>query len=176
MDDLVLGRDDADYAVAPATAHHQEWRGPVVPPGHIVRTEYVSIHDVVCLTAASQLYPAEVERAYRRQLELGDEQAWPPPIGYWRAGGRFVLTDGRNRYVAALMLGFEYLLVASLVSPAAPPAIAASSVDAHPAPFRCGCGGWVVEVDGMWCCPIYLTPATSHHNGSPPADSSEAAS
>jgi hypothetical protein len=64
---------------------------------------------------ATQLLPAEVERAYRRQLELGDGQPWPPPTGYWRADRRFVLTDGRNRYVACLMLGVEHVLVAWLV-------------------------------------------------------------
>jgi hypothetical protein len=62
-----------------------------------------------------ELLPAEVERAYRRQLELGDQQAWPPPTGYWREDQRFVLTDGRNRFIASLMLGVEHLLVAWLV-------------------------------------------------------------
>ena len=95
----------------------REWAGPAVPPGHVVRTGYVAIHDVVCHAQHSKLYPAEVERAYRRQLELGDEQAWPPPTGYWREDGRFVLTDGRNRYVAALMLGIEHLLVSWLAPP-----------------------------------------------------------
>jgi hypothetical protein len=93
-----------------------EWAGPSVPPGHCVRTGYVPIHDVVCLARSGhQLLPAEVERAYRRQLELEDHQAWPPPTGYWRSDRRFVLTDGRNRYVASLMLGLEHLLVAWLL-------------------------------------------------------------
>jgi hypothetical protein len=93
-----------------------EWAGPAVPAGHVVRTGYVPIHDVVCLARTGhQLLPAEVERAYRRQLELDDQQAWPPPTGYWRQDHRFVLTDGRNRFVAALMLGIEHLLVAWLV-------------------------------------------------------------
>ena len=87
-------------------------------PGHLVETGYVPIHDVVChAPAPHQLYPAEVERAYRRQLELADAQGWPPPTGYWRDDGRFVLTDGRSRYLAALMLGVEHLLVAWLVPP-----------------------------------------------------------
>jgi hypothetical protein len=87
-----------------------------VPPGHAVRTRYVAIEDVVChVRAGHQLLPAQVERAYRPQLGLGDHQAWPPPTGYWRSDERFVLTDGRNRFVAALMLGLEYLLVLWLV-------------------------------------------------------------
>ena len=47
---------------------------------------------------------------------MGDQQVWPPPTGFWRSDQRFVLTDGRNRYVACLMLGVEYLLVAWLVA------------------------------------------------------------
>ncbi|HET7043460.1 MAG TPA: hypothetical protein VFI37_01315 [Gaiellaceae bacterium] len=101
-----------------AAAACREWAGGAVPAGHVVESGYVPIHDVVChAPKGHQLYPAEVERAYRRQLELEAEQAWPPPTGWWREDGRFVLTDGRNRYVAALMLGLEYLLVAWLESP-----------------------------------------------------------
>ena len=95
-----------------------EWAGTQVAPGCVVNTGYVAVHDVICHAPhGHQLYPAEVERAYRRQLELGDDQGWPPPTGYWRADGRFELTDGRNRYVAALMLGVEYLFVAWLLAP-----------------------------------------------------------
>ena len=106
---------DGDIAAAAAV---REWTGLVVPAGHTVRTGYVPIHEVVVFTSfGHQLLPAEVERTYRRQLELGDQQAWPPPTGYWREDRRFVLTDGRNRFVAALMLGIEHLLVAWLIPP-----------------------------------------------------------
>lgn len=103
-----------ELITTPADEEALVWGGPGVPAGHVVRTGYVPIHDVVCYAAGRPLAPAEVERAYRRQLELGDQQPWPPPTGFWRADGRFVLTDGRNRYVAALMLGTQYLLVAWL--------------------------------------------------------------
>jgi hypothetical protein len=104
---------DLDLAAA---ANALEWAGPAVPPGHAVRTGYVPIHEVVChVRVGHQLLPAEVERAYRRQLELGDQQPWPPPTGYWRHDRRFVLTDGRNRFLASLMLSLEHLLVAPLV-------------------------------------------------------------
>ncbi len=104
---------ELDLAAAPEAV---AWAGPVVPPGHVVRTGYVPIHDVIChAPPGRQLLPAEVERAYRRQLEIGDQQAWPPPTGYWRTDHRFVLTDGRNRFVACLMLGVEYFFVAWLV-------------------------------------------------------------
>ena len=97
----------------------REWGGALVSAGHTVATGYVEIHQVVCLVGhGSQLHPAEVERAYRRQLALTDGQTWPPPTGYWRHDGRFVLTDGRNRYVAALMLGIRHLFVAWLCPPA----------------------------------------------------------
>ena len=95
-----------------------DWGGTLVPAGHTVATGYVDIQQVVCLAnPGSQLHPAEVERAYRRQLELADGQTWPPPTGYWRHDDRFVLTDGRNRYVAALMLGIQHLFVAWLCPP-----------------------------------------------------------
>lgn len=104
---------DIDLAAAKTSV---EWAGPAVPAGHVVRTGYVPIRDVVCHAPyGHQLLPAEVERAYRRQLELGDQQPWPPPTGYWTPDHRFVLTDGRNRFVASLMLGIEHLLVAWLV-------------------------------------------------------------
>ena len=94
-----------------------DWAGHRVPTGHVVETGYVPIHDIVVHTPRGRhLYPAEVERAYRHQLQLGSDQGWPPPTGYRRTDGRFVLTDGRNRYVAALMLGVEYMLVAWLVA------------------------------------------------------------
>ncbi|HWI07067.1 MAG TPA: hypothetical protein VNT54_06085 [Solirubrobacteraceae bacterium] len=110
--------DAPDDAVEPA----HEWGGTLVPAGHTVATGYVEIHQVVCLAGqGSQLHPAEVERAYRRQLALVDAQTWPPPTGYWRHDRRFVLTDGRNRYVAALMLGVQHLFVAWLCPPAADP-------------------------------------------------------
>jgi len=101
--------------------HVRGWAGTRIPPGHVVETGYVPIHDIVSIaTSTHQLYPAEVERAYRRQLELGDHQTWPPPTGYWREDGRFVLTDGRNRFTAALMLGLEHLFVAWLRTPDLP--------------------------------------------------------
>ena len=94
------------------------WAGDRIAEGHTVATGYVPIHDVVIYAPhGHNLYPAEVERAYRRQLEIAPDQGWPPPTGYWRSDGRFVLTDGRNRYVASLMLGLAYIFVAWLVAP-----------------------------------------------------------
>lgn len=53
----------------------------------------------------------DIETAYRRQLAIGDHQAWPCPNGEWD-GETFVIHDGRHAYIAALMLGFSHLLVA----------------------------------------------------------------
>ena len=85
-----------------------------VPAGQTMQTGYVPIEDVIVrVGGAHLLYPAEVERAYRRLLEVGEgSQEWPCPWGEFREDGRFVLKDGRNRYVAALMLGYRELLVA----------------------------------------------------------------
>ena len=115
--DVVPGLHVAtEQDVLAASGAALEWAGPAVPAGHVVRTGYVPIHNVVCLAPVGhQLLPAEVERAYRRQLDLQSQQQWPCPTGYWRSDQRFVLTDGRNRFVAALMLGIEHLLVAWLV-------------------------------------------------------------
>lgn len=116
---------ELNVVAAPATVSDaaiesaREWGGTLVPSGHTVATGYVDIHQVVCHAGpGSQLHPAEVERAYSHQLALADGQSWPPPTGYWRPDGRFVLTDGRNRYVAALMLGVQHLFVAWLCPPA----------------------------------------------------------
>jgi len=80
----------------------------------------VDVHEVVVYARGGhQLSPATVERAYCRQRELGNDQAWRPSLtGYWRDDGRFVQTDGRHRFIAAVMLGVEYVLVAWLVAPA----------------------------------------------------------
>ena len=109
------------YVVEPAVAvaSVEEWAGSRVAAGHVVQTGYVNVHEVVLYARGNQLSPAAVERAYCRQLELGDDQAWPPLTGYWRDDVRFVLTDGRHRFIAAVMLGVEYVLVAWLVAPAA---------------------------------------------------------
>ena len=109
---VVADKTPAQETVTP------DWAGARVAAGQTVSTGYVPIHDVVCEASfGHQLYPGEVERAYRRQLELGSDQSWPPPTGYWRTDRRFVLTDGRHRYVASLMLGMEFLLVAWLEPP-----------------------------------------------------------
>jgi hypothetical protein len=87
-----------------------EDRSLVVPPGSRVRTDYVAI-DRISLACRDRMAVGDVDRAYQWQLQLGNQQRWPCPVGRWD-GERFVITDGRHQYVASLMLGMEHLLVA----------------------------------------------------------------
>ena len=81
-----------------------------IAPGQIVQTGYVETHRVR-LGCRDRMAVGDVEAAYRRQLALGDHQAWPCPVGEWE-GETFVIHDGRHAFLSALMLGFTHLLVA----------------------------------------------------------------
>lgn len=87
-----------------------------VPAGAVVRTGYVPVHRVR-LGCRARMAVGDVEAAYRRRLQLGDQQPWPCPVGHWEDDPadrcrQFVITDGRHEYAAALLLGCEYILVA----------------------------------------------------------------
>lgn len=86
-----------------------------VPPGALVKTAYVPLENIR-MACRDRMALGDVERAHNRQLQLGDHQAWPPPVGRWEAG-TFVLTDGRHAFIAALMLGMPKLLVAWVATP-----------------------------------------------------------
>lgn len=81
-----------------------------VPPGQRVITGYVPIEQIT-IACRARMAVGDVEAAYRKQLALGSNQAWPCPNGRWH-GDRFVIADGRHAYVAALMIGLTHLLVA----------------------------------------------------------------
>lgn len=85
-------------------------RSIAVPPGHIIRTDYVHVNQVK-LACRDRMAVGDVDRSYQRRLQLGDRQPWPCPRGHWEAD-RFVVVDGRHEVVATLMLGLEYILVA----------------------------------------------------------------
>jgi hypothetical protein len=87
-----------------------EDRSIAVPPGSVIRTGYVPLHRVR-LACRDRMAVGDVDRAYQRQLQLGERQRWPCPRGHWD-GEVFVIMDGRHQYVAALMLGLAELLVA----------------------------------------------------------------
>jgi hypothetical protein len=89
-----------------------EDRSIAVPPGQVVRTAYVPIGKVD-LACRARMAIGDVKESYERQLQLGSRQPWPCPRGFWQAD-RFVVEDGRHQYVASLMLGLEFLLVAWL--------------------------------------------------------------
>jgi len=87
-------------------------RTMVVPAGKTVKTDYVRI-DNVRLACRERMAVGDVAAAYQRVLQFsgGGNQAWPCPTGFWD-GERFVIQDGRHEYVASLMIGLEYILVA----------------------------------------------------------------
>ncbi|MFC3632214.1 hypothetical protein ACFOM8_22710 [Paracoccus angustae] len=66
-----------------------------VPPGHRVVTGYVPI-DQITIACRARMAVGDVEAAYRRQLALGDHQAFPCPNGTWK-GERFSIHDGPPR-------------------------------------------------------------------------------
>lgn len=81
-----------------------------VPPDQRVITGYVPIEQIT-MACRSRMAVGDVEAAYRKQLALGDHQAFPCPNGRWD-GERFIIADGRHCYISALMLGMTHLLVA----------------------------------------------------------------
>jgi hypothetical protein len=90
-----------------------------IDAGQVVRTGYVAIFDCV-LACRERMAVGDVDRAYQRVLQLGEQSQWPCPNGHWdRASGRFVIEDGRHEYVASLMLGKTHLLVAWIEGTAA---------------------------------------------------------
>lgn len=81
-----------------------------VPQGKIIITGYVEIHKIR-LACKDRMAIGDVDRAFQRRLQLGSNQPWPPPIGYWE-NDTFVIVDGRHCHIAAIMLGLEYIFVA----------------------------------------------------------------
>lgn len=94
---------------SPTPIRFAQDRTLVVPAGCLVKTGYVPLP--VAFACHDRMSPGDVELAYRRRLQLGDAQPWPPPVGAWH-GDVFRVHDGRHESLAAQMLGFEHLLVA----------------------------------------------------------------
>lgn len=96
-------------------------RSLLVGPGQLVVTGWIDI-DLVVLGCRAPMAVGDVGDKWRELLQRRDHAAWPPPVGFWRPAGdnprrRFVITDGRHEYVAALMHGRERLFVAWVVPP-----------------------------------------------------------
>lgn len=87
-------------------------RHMTVPAGYVVVTGYVSI-EKVRMACRARMAVGDIEVAYRKLLQLGEQQPFPCPNGEWD-GDIFVIHDGRHEYVASLMIGKEYILVAWL--------------------------------------------------------------
>lgn len=88
----------------------------VVAPGVKVHTAYVSVFDCV-LANRERMAVGDVDRAFQKLLQLGDNCLWPCPNGHWRPlpfGKQFVIEDGRHEWVASVMLGRTHILVAWL--------------------------------------------------------------
>lgn len=115
-DDAVLTAPSESPGPVPPPSHYDfpvsiaEDRSISIPPGAVVFTGYVRI-DRISLACRERMAVGDVDRACQRRLQLAPRQPFPPPRGYWD-GQQFVIVDGRHEYVAALMLGFERILVA----------------------------------------------------------------
>lgn len=90
-----------------------EDRSLKIPPGKLVKTGYVQIFQTR-LACRERMAVGDVDKAYQKKLQLGDQGSWPPPNGYWD-GDTFVIQDGRHEWVAAVMLGNTHLFVAWIV-------------------------------------------------------------
>lgn len=87
-----------------------EDRSMMVQPDQIVKTGWIDI-DVCRLGCRDRMDAAAIERAYRKYLQAGDCQVWPPVVGHWD-GERFTVCDGRHEYLALLALGRTQIFVA----------------------------------------------------------------
>lgn len=86
----------------------------LVPPGKIVRTDYVSVWNVK-LACRERMAAGDVAAAFEKLLQTGSNSPWPCSRGHWEGEphkSKFVIVDGRHEYVASIMLGKEFILVA----------------------------------------------------------------
>jgi hypothetical protein len=89
-----------------------EDRALYVQPTQIVRTAWIDIDDCV-FGCRERMDCAAIERAYRKYLQLGDCQCWPPIVGHWTSS-RFTVVDGRHELLALLASGRTKVFVAWL--------------------------------------------------------------
>lgn len=88
-----------------------ENRAMRIPPGSVVRTDYVPV-ERIRMGCRDRMAVGDVDRAYQKRIQAAPEQPWPCPNGEWSDDGAFTIIDGRHEFIAAQMLGFEHLLVA----------------------------------------------------------------
>jgi len=63
------------------------------------------------LACRARMAVGDVSNAFQKLLQCGSGTPWPCVRGYWR-DKTFVIEDGRHEYIASLMLGKEFILVA----------------------------------------------------------------
>lgn len=90
-------------------------RSLLVAPGELVKSGYVSVWKVR-LACRERMAVGDVGAAFQKLLQIAPAQMHPSPNGYWD-GEEFVIQDGRHAYVAAVMLGYESILVTWKVVP-----------------------------------------------------------
>ncbi len=92
-----------------------EDRSIAVPQGQIIKTAYVEVFKCR-LACRDRMSMGDVNGAYQKRLQLAEKQPWPCPRGHWE-GDEFVIIDGRHEWVATVMLGLPYILVAWVADP-----------------------------------------------------------
>lgn len=83
----------------------------IVPAGHIVVSGHVRTKEIVFPDHCAPMAIASVKEKIDQFTHIKTGEAYPLPLGAWQ-DGRFHLWDGRHRYIAALMLARETMLVA----------------------------------------------------------------
>jgi hypothetical protein len=83
----------------------------MVPAGHVLRYGYAE-HGSIAFEQYGGIYWPAVEQWLGHYVDGGGgAQPAHAPMGYWRSDERFVILDGRHRYVAAVIAGFQHILV-----------------------------------------------------------------
>jgi hypothetical protein len=82
----------------------------MIDEGHVMRSAYVKTAEIVFPMGGRPMAVASVEEKVRRASAYPGREFYPLPVGKW-VERRFHLWDGRHRYIAALMLGQETMLV-----------------------------------------------------------------
>lgn len=89
----------------------------MVPQGVLVKTGYVDVFSIR-LACRDLMSVGDVSTAYQRRLQLGNNEPFPCPTGYWDEDTEtFILMDGRHQWVASVMLGKTHILVSWLEHP-----------------------------------------------------------
>lgn len=85
-------------------------RAMLVAPGSIVRTGYVDVFKCR-LACRERMAVGDVDRAFQRVLQTGENSRWPCPNGHWQ-DDTFVIQDGRHEWLASVMVGKSHIMVA----------------------------------------------------------------